>query len=61
MSHDGYAYLHAGEVVTNPKRGQIPPGGEEHTHIHLHNVEKEVDIGHAFEVIEFKRSQRRAT
>ena len=61
MGWDGPAYLHAGEIVTNPRLGQTVPGGEEHNHIHLHNVEKDVDIGHAFEVIEFKRSQRRAT
>jgi len=61
MPYDGPAYLHAGEIITNPRRGQLAPGSEEHTHVHLHNVEKDVDIGHAFEVVEFKRSQRRAT
>ena len=61
MPYTGAAYLHAGEIITNPRRGQIAPGSEEHTHVHLHNVEKDVDIGHAFEVVEFKRSQRRAT
>ena len=56
----GLYRLAAGERVLSVQDNRRTGTGDE-THVHLHNVTQEVDVGHVFEVAEWKRSHRRAT